>query len=593
MPSFQGQEFQGEEFLINNPTADNEIHQLFPTQTVLGNGDILVAWETGDRFDEHPTHEIDARILSPDGNIKTPEFVVTTNATFEGPLTIKTLPNGDGLVAYGSTGWVIDAQGHVGPEFTPPASELASEPTVLSNGNVLVTRTESDATVHGQIVDRDSGVVGSDFLISPTGIPAQFESVTALADGRAIAVFEQFGGSSGDGIYARVINADGSMDPEFYVNSKADTGGAEPHVTQLPNGKILVTWESASSFQTSGFDIHGRILSLDHTISGTPGNDVLHGSAGSDDIYGAAGNDNLTGGAGDDILSGGTGHNFLWGNDGNDTFLAGPGADVFAGGNGIDTVRYEQSHAGVTVNLAAGTAASGGDGAGDIFTSIENITGSTHDDLLIGDAGANRLDGNAGDDRIWGGDGNDTLAGGHGADVLAGGKGIDTADYSTSLSGVTVNLALGTGSGGDAQGDTLTSIENVTGSAHDDQIIGNTGANQLFGGAGADRLTGGAGADTFVFKAIQDSVPGHEDQITDFSSLEHDHIDLAGIDANTQIAGNQDFWLYRRRGVQRRRRPIALRRSFSRGRYQWRRRGRLSRSCECREPDARRFNPVT
>ncbi len=55
------------------------------------------------------------------------------------------------------------------------------------------------------------------------------------------------------------------------------------------------------------------------------------------------------------------------------------------------------------------------------------------------------------------------------------------------------------------------------------------------------RLTGGAGADTFVFKTIQDSLPGHEDQITDFSSLEHDHIDLAGIDANTQATGDQAF----------------------------------------------------
>ncbi len=36
-------------------------------------------------------------------------------------------------------------------------------------------------------------------------------------------------------------------------------------------------------------------------------------------------------------------------------------------------------------------------------------------------------------------------------------------------------------------------------------------------------------------------MPGHEDQITDFSSLEHDHIDLAGIDANTQATGDQAF----------------------------------------------------
>jgi Ca2+-binding RTX toxin-like protein len=564
MPSFQGQEF-----LINSPSADNEIHQLYPTQTALGNGDILVAWETGDRFDEHPTTEIDGRILNPDGTVKTPEFVVKTNTTMEGSLTIKTLPDGDGLVAYGSTGWVVDAQGHVGPEFMPPASELAPEPTVLSNGNVLVTQTESDATVHGHVVDPDSGAVGPDFLISTPGSGAEFESVTALADGRAIAAWEQFDPSGGEDIYARVVNADGSMDPEFVVNSVTGEGGANPHVTDLPNGKIFVTWSSASSFDASGDDIHGRLLTLDHTISGTPGNDVLHGSAGNDDIYGAGGNDNLTAGAGDDLLSGGTGHNVLWGNDGNDTFLGGSGIDVFAGGGGSDTVRYEQSDAGVTINLATATA-SGGDAAGDLLNSIENITGSAHNDTLTGDAGANRLDGGAGDDRIWGSDGNDTLAGGHGADVLSGGNGIDTADYSASASAVTVNLSSGTGSGGDAQGDKLSSIENVTGSAFDDHITGNAGANQLaggtgndtldggagndhlngggnfgsdilIGGAGTDVLTGGNGSDTFVFKAVTDSTPGHEDQITDFSNVELDHINLAGIDANTQVAGDQAF----------------------------------------------------
>lgn len=49
-------------------------------------------------------------------------------------------------------------------------------------------------------------------------------------------------------------------------------------------------------------------------------------------------------------------------------------------------------------------------------------------------------------------------------------------------------------SGGDATGDTLRSIENVTGSAHDDRLNGDSGANVLAGGAGS-----GHGRDTFVF----------------------------------------------------------------------------------------------
>ena len=91
----------------------------------------------------------------------------------------------------------------------------------------------------------------------------------------------------------------------------------------------------------------------------------------------------------------------------------------------------------------------------------------------------------------------DTLRGGAGADQLDGGAGIDTASYYTSAAGVTVDLAAGTGSGGDAAGDTLIGIENLSGSnIGDDVLAGNAGANTLQGWGGGDVLRGGAGADT-------------------------------------------------------------------------------------------------
>ncbi|HMR34488.1 MAG TPA: hypothetical protein PKA09_26260, partial [Geminicoccus sp.] len=74
-------------------------------------------------------------------------------------------------------------------------------------------------------------------------------------------------------------------------------------------------------------------------------------------------------------------------------------------------------------------------------------------------------------DTLWGGDGIDTLAGNNGddllrgdagADKLDGGNGIDTADY-TGSAAVVVDLAAGTASGGHAQGDKLSAIENLTG----------------------------------------------------------------------------------------------------------------------------------
>jgi Ca2+-binding RTX toxin-like protein len=138
----------------------------------------------------------------------------------------------------------------------------------------------------------------------------------------------------------------------------------------------------------------------------------------------------------------------------------------------------------VSIALAPGFSitGSGGDAQGDsVSGTIENLIGSAFNDTLIGDAVAgsvtdNRLDGGAGNDTLQGGAGNDTLIGGAGNDVLNGGTGIDTADYSGSSAGVTVAVAQSfsiTGSGGDAQGDSVSgTIENLIGSAFNDTLIG-------------------------------------------------------------------------------------------------------------------------
>ena len=176
----------------------------------------------------------------------------------------------------------------------------------------------------------------------------------------------------------------------------------------------------------------------------------------------------------------------LFGGSGNDTLDGGAGADVLIGGDGTDTADYSLSAAGVTVSLLTGLGA-GGDAQGDTLGGIENITGSAQADTLTGDGAANTLDG---------GSGNDTLIGGAGADTLIGGPGTDTASYASSGAEVTVNLQTGSGSGGDAQGDTLSGIENIIGSAFADVLTGDGGANTLVGGAGPDALNGGGGTDT-------------------------------------------------------------------------------------------------
>jgi len=259
------------------------------------------------------------------------------------------------------------------------------------------------------------------------------------------------------------------------------------------------------------------------TLVGNDAANALNGNAGDDEIIGGAGNDTLNGGAGDDTLIGGA------------------GADTFNGGDGVDTATYADATSAVTAYLSnAGNAA--GAATGDRFNQVENLIGSNHADKLFGSSVANAIwggagndiiDGHGGDDALYGGEGADNLKGGDGADVLVGGAGadalnggagLDTADYSASVAGVVVNLNSGAGAGGDAEGDTFNSIENLIGSASSDTLYGrNSVGNRIDGGAGADILWGGSGNDTFVFKAGQ----ANGDIILDFNG--------AGAAAGDQI----------------------------------------------------------
>jgi VCBS repeat-containing protein len=169
------------------------------------------------------------------------------------------------------------------------------------------------------------------------------------------------------------------------------------------------------------------------------------------------------------------------------------------------------------------------------------LTGTSGDDVLVAGTGNNIInagDGNdvltagSGNNELYGGAGNDLLFSGQGNDILDGGTGIDTASYTHATAGVTVDLSLpGAQNTLGAGTDTLTGIENLTGSNLNDTLTGDNnnnvingglgndilnggdGDDLLIGGMGNNTLTGGAGTDTFQwFKGNS----GH-DVITDFT----------------------------------------------------------------------------
>ncbi|MDO6962836.1 calcium-binding protein [Rhizobium alvei] len=234
----------------------------------------------------------------------------------------------------------------------------------------------------------------------------------------------------------------------------------------------------------------------DDRLDGGDDLDVLLGGTGQDFLAGGEGDDILAGNIGNDTLQGGDGNDLLNGGFGNDRLEGGKGGDRLIGGDGIDTAAYDNSLAGVHVNLQYGTYALDtprfSDVIGDSLESIENVDGSRFDDVISGTSGVNDL---------WGGLGNDVLLGAAGADILDGSAGTDTVAYFGSRAGVDVALASSTsstgaiGRGGDAQGDVLISIENLSGTSFGDRLVGNSSDNRFLGFSGNDELRGEAGRD--------------------------------------------------------------------------------------------------
>ena len=126
-------------------------------------------------------------------------------------------------------------------------------------------------------------------------------------------------------------------------------------------------------------------------------------------------------------------------------------------------------------------------------------TGTAGNDFLRSDAGNQRLNGLGGDD---------LLRGGAGADILDGGAGVDLARYLFDPADIEIDLETGTGTGGQAEGDVLVRIENISGGNGNDRLTGNNTDNRLNGFFGNDILNGGAGNDRLFGGSSDDRLDG-------------------------------------------------------------------------------------
>ncbi|MEX0310193.1 MAG: tandem-95 repeat protein, partial [Tateyamaria sp.] len=399
------------------------------------------------------------------------------DGTAEGYIDIQIVPSNDDPT-------VVDDPGFVTPFDVPLVIRVAD--MVFNDYDIEQADSDGDGIINVDLDDPDRDrptFVGIDGVYDPIELAqgnrvplGTFEIVTFRGEDFLVARFNA--GYTGDvAIEYRIADEQGLEDTGFAFATVADFYGLE--------------------------------------LSGTPFVDYIEGTDQAESIFGYRRDDWIVALDGDDTIETGAGADLIEAGAGNDIINAGDDADDVRGGSGFDILQFAGSNTGVRADLQS-LVGQGGYAQGDQYSELEGFEGTNFNDTLGGDDVRNILDGKGGNDELIGrggdddliGDlGDDTLEGGEGADDLDGGEGTDTGRYENSSASVQISLINGTATGGEAEGDVLTSIENLIGTDYDDRLEGDNANNELVGGRGNDTLigldgddllTGGRGADSIV-----------------------------------------------------------------------------------------------
>jgi hypothetical protein len=526
----------GTEFRINTNTGFSQSN---PAMASFANGGSIVVWtDQSATLGDDSITSIKAQRYDAGGNPLGGEFLVnTTTPGFQGTSSVAVLAGGGFVVAW---------------EDAPGGNDE-----------------DSDFNVRAAVFDANGSRIGSDFLVNTFTSSSQTNpSVTALAGGGFVVVWEDLGGAPGDasgtGVRAQLFNASGAKaGSEFLVNSS--TEGAQWRASVAAQGSgFVVAWEDASgtlgdsgsAIHVQRFDANGARLGDEQRVNTT--------TAGAQSAPAIA------------VLSHG-GFVVAWeddsrsGGDASESAIKAQFFDASGVKTGAEvrvntTVQGDQfapqlaarPHGGVVATWTD-LSGSGGDTSGAAVRgqALDAAGNRIGDEFLANTVTAN--DQRAGNVTALDGDSflfawqtliNDTIdirgqqftvpattvlgevldLTGKTGDSVAGGKGADTyrvddaGDTAVELpdEGVdTVQSSLTWTLAANLEKLVLTGTAaiNGTGNAANNNMTGNAAANQLSGGAGNDTLTGGAGNDTLVGGGGNDVyVVGNGDVLTETAS---------------------------------------------------------------------------
>ncbi|MDQ3879350.1 MAG: hypothetical protein M3290_13535, partial [Actinomycetota bacterium] len=265
--------------------------------------------------------------------------------------------------------------------------------------------------------DRYDGGPGTDLVSwasSPFGIDVSLKTGIAQGDGsNKLTSVESIQGSDQrdriEGSDAAETLAGGDDNDTILAAGGDDELRGESGDDELDGGDGSDTVGFRDAFHKLVVNLAGRastgegndaLLDIENVYGGYR-KDFIIGDDGPNRIFGGiSGEDTLRGLGGDDKLVGGlytldrSGHPVYVEDD---VLIGGPGDDVLDGAFGSDTADFASSTAGVTADLRARTAVGEGN---DKLVSMENLSGSGYDDVLVGDSQPNELVGRSGNDSL-------------------------------------------------------------------------------------------------------------------------------------------------------------------------------------------------
>ena len=463
-----------------------------PTITALANGGYVVAWQS-DTFDD--MSDIAAQVYNANGVKVGSEFIVNTTRTgMQDSAQITALNDGGFVVSWSSYGQDGSGWGGYLQRYNASGSKVGVEtrvatttqydqdgPTVtgLADGGMMVVwegnGKDDTSGIFGQRFKADGSKSGAEIRINTRVTDDQTDPVVKVLSNGSYVVTWQSAPDDGDGndetdapadIYAQLFNAAGvKVGAETRVNTTTAGNQEEPNVTAMTNGGYLVTWAG----QGTG-DVNGIFCQLFNASGVKVGSETRLNTT-------TTGNQSFSQVT---TLADG-GYVVAW-----ESSVVNGQVDVYtqrfdANGNKVSSLTGDALANTLTWTGAGSVIIDGGAGN-------DALTGGRANDHLNGGVGNDSLNGAAGADRMIGGDGSDLYYVDNTGDI------VSETNATASTGGTdSVYSFLGAYTLGD-------NVENLrllsTGAANG---TGNSLNNIIDAGAGNNILNGGAGVDTLSY----------------------------------------------------------------------------------------------